>query len=173
MTPSPNPEIRAFFDEPTNTVSYLVWDPETRAAAVIDPVLDYDHASGKVGTASAEALLFAARALDLKVQWVLETHAHADHLTAAPLIKARTGALVGIGEHITDVQAIFRPMFNALDLTPDGRFHKQKPEVGARHSGRYAVDRSKLYFEGESGWVALGKLKRGTLSIGEKRFRKA
>lgn len=60
-----------------------------------------------------------------------------------------------------------------IDLTPDGRFHKQKPEIGARHSGRYAVDRSKLYFEGESGWVALGKLKRGKLSIGEKHFRKA
>lgn len=60
-----------------------------------------------------------------------------------------------------------------IDLRPDGQFHKQKPELGARHSGRYAVDRSKLYFEGESGWVALGKLKRGTLSIGEKHFRKA
>jgi len=60
-----------------------------------------------------------------------------------------------------------------IDLRPDGQFHKAKPEAGAQHRGRYAVDRSKLYFEGESGWVALGKLKRGTLSIGEKRFRKA
>ncbi len=60
-----------------------------------------------------------------------------------------------------------------IDLRPDGQFHKAKPSAGAQHRGRYAVDRSKLYFEGESGWVALGKLKRGTLSIGEKRFRKA
>ena len=121
MTTSPKPEIRAFFDEPTNTVSYLVWDPATRAAAVIDPVLDYDHASGRVTTGSAEAVLTVAEALGLKIEWVLETHAHADHLTAAPFLKARTGAKVGIGEHVTDVQAIFRPLFNAQDLTPDGR----------------------------------------------------
>ena len=114
------PVIRAFFDEPTFTVSYLVSDPVTRRAAVIDPVLDFDLASGKADVRSAEAILAAARADGLTIDWVLETHAHADHLSAAPFIKAETGAKVGIGEHITEVQAIFRPVFQADDLAADG-----------------------------------------------------
>ncbi len=114
------PEIRAFFDEPTNTVSYLVSDPATRAAAVIDPVLDFDLASGEADIRSAEAILAAAREEGLAVEWVLETHAHADHLTGAPFIKAETGARIGIGEHIRDVQKIFRPVFDAGDLAVDG-----------------------------------------------------
>ena len=114
------PVIRAFFDQPTFTVSYLVADPVTRRAAVIDPVLDFDLASGKADVRSAEAILAAARADGLSIDWVLETHAHADHLSAAPFIKAETGAKVGIGEHITEVQAIFRPVFQAEDLATDG-----------------------------------------------------
>ncbi|MDI3307860.1 MAG: MBL fold metallo-hydrolase [Acetobacteraceae bacterium] len=114
------PVIRAFFDEPTNTVSYLVWDPETKEGAVIDPVLDYDHRSGEADTRSADAILATARAEGVTIRWVLETHAHADHLTAAPYIKARTGAPIGIGEHIKDVQRIFRPVFDARDLKPEG-----------------------------------------------------
>jgi glyoxylase-like metal-dependent hydrolase (beta-lactamase superfamily II) len=114
------PAIRAFFDEPTNTVSYLVADPETKRAAVIDPVLDYDHASGKASTKSADVILAAAAAEGLGVDWVLETHAHADHLSGAPYIKLKAGAKVGIGEHIRDVQKIFRPVFNATDLKGDG-----------------------------------------------------
>jgi glyoxylase-like metal-dependent hydrolase (beta-lactamase superfamily II) len=114
------PEIRAFFDEPTNTVSYLVWDPATKEAAVIDPVLDWDHRSGTADTAFADRVLAAAAAEGLAIRWVLETHAHADHLTAAPYIKARTGAPIGIGEHITEVQRIFRPVFDASDLKPEG-----------------------------------------------------
>jgi glyoxylase-like metal-dependent hydrolase (beta-lactamase superfamily II) len=114
------PVIRAFFDEPTNTVSYLVADPVTRQAAVIDPVLDYDHKSGEVDTRSVEAILKAAKELGLTIVWALETHAHADHLSGAPYIKAKTGAKVGIGEHIKDVQRIFRPIFNATDLKTDG-----------------------------------------------------
>ncbi|HET7852541.1 MAG TPA: MBL fold metallo-hydrolase, partial [Methyloceanibacter sp.] len=114
------PTIRAFFDEPTNTVSYLVADPETKRAAVIDPVLDYDHASGKASTKSADVILAAAAAEGVSVDWVLETHAHADHLSGAPYIKLKTGAKVGIGEHIRDVQKIFRPVFNATDLKGDG-----------------------------------------------------
>jgi glyoxylase-like metal-dependent hydrolase (beta-lactamase superfamily II) len=106
------PEIRAFFDPPTNTVSYLVWDPATLKAAVIDPVLDFDIASGRADTASAERILSAAAAEALEIIWVLETHAHADHLSGAPLIKSRTGARIGIGEHIAQVQTIFRPIFN-------------------------------------------------------------
>jgi glyoxylase-like metal-dependent hydrolase (beta-lactamase superfamily II) len=112
--------IRAFFDEATNTVSYLVWDPETRMGAVIDPVLDWDNRSGEADTGSADRLLDAAREEGVTITHVLETHAHADHLTAAPYIKARTGAPIGIGAHITEVQRIFRPMFDAADVKPDG-----------------------------------------------------
>ena len=118
--PSPKVEIEAYFDEPTYTVSYLVADPVTRKAVVIDPVLDYDHKSGEVDTASAEKIIAAADARGLTIEWALETHAHADHLSGAPFIKARTGARIGIGEHIRDVQKIFRPVFNATDLRTDG-----------------------------------------------------
>ena len=114
------PTIRAFFDEPTNTVSYLVADPVTHEAAVIDPVLDFDLASGEVDTRSADAILAAANADGIRIVLVLETHAHADHLSAAPYIKAKTGALIGIGEHIRDVQKIFRPVFAADDIGPNG-----------------------------------------------------
>ena len=114
------PTIQAFFDEATNTVSYLVSDPQTKRAAVVDPVLDYDHASGKAATRSADVILEAAAKNGLTVDWVLETHAHADHLSGAPYIKLKTGAKVGIGEHIRDVQKIFRPVFNATDLSGDG-----------------------------------------------------
>lgn len=114
------PTVRAFFDEPTNTVSYLVSDPETKRAAIVDPVLDYDHASGKAATKSADAILEAAAKDSLTIDWVLETHAHADHLSGAPYIKLKTGAKVGIGEHIRDVQKIFRPVFNATDMRGDG-----------------------------------------------------
>jgi glyoxylase-like metal-dependent hydrolase (beta-lactamase superfamily II) len=113
-------EIRAFFDEPTNTVSYLVIDPATRRAAVIDPVLDYDQGSGKASSQSVDAIFAAAEAAKATIDWVLETHAHADHLSAAPYIKLKTGAKVGIGEHIRDVQRIFRPVFNASDVSGDG-----------------------------------------------------
>ncbi|MFN3734356.1 MBL fold metallo-hydrolase [Comamonas testosteroni] len=113
-------QIQAFFDEATNTVTYLVSDPVTRQAAVIDPVLDYDNRSGKVSTASADQVLAAAAAQALEVAWILETHAHADHLSAAPYLKARTGARVAIGEHICDVQTIFRPVFNLDDVSGDG-----------------------------------------------------
>lgn len=121
MASHAKPHIRAFFDEATFTVSYLVSDPATRIAAVVDPVLDFDPASGEVDTASVEAILRAAEAEGLTIAWVLETHAHADHLSGAPLIKARTGAKIAIGEHIVDVQRIFRPVFNATDLATDGR----------------------------------------------------
>jgi glyoxylase-like metal-dependent hydrolase (beta-lactamase superfamily II) len=114
------PAIRAFFDEPTNTVSYLVWDAASMEGAVIDPVLDWDHRAGEADIRSAEAILAAAAEEGVAIHWVLETHAHADHLTAAPYIKARTGAPIGIGEHIKDVQRIFRPMFDAQDVKPEG-----------------------------------------------------
>ena len=117
---TPAATIRAFFDEPTNTVTYLVWDPTTKRAAVIDPVLDWDNRSGTADVAFADRVLAAAAEEGLGIDWVLETHAHADHLTAAPYIKAKTAAPIGIGEHIRDVQAIFRPMFHADDVKPGG-----------------------------------------------------
>ena len=120
MTATNRPQIRAFFDEPTNTVSYLVWDARTMEGAVIDPVLDYDFRSGKANVASADAILTEAARLGVTIGQVLETHAHADHLSGAPYIKLKTGAKVCIGEHIRDVQRIFRPVFNAIDVSGDG-----------------------------------------------------
>ncbi len=115
------PVITAFFDPATYTVSYLVADPETRRAAIIDPVLDFDPKSGRIGTESAERILAAATAGDLSVDWILETHAHADHLSAAVFLKEKTGAKAAVGEHITVVQKAFGPIFNAADINGDGR----------------------------------------------------
>lgn len=109
-----SPHITAFFDEPTNTVSYLVADPATRKAAVIDPVLDFDLASGEVGTRSVDAMLSLATEHEVAVRWVLETHAHADHLSAASIIKARTGAQIAIGAGISDVREAFAATFGNL-----------------------------------------------------------
>ena len=117
---SDKPAIRAFFDEATNTFSYLVADPATKRAAVIDPVLDYDPKSGEVDVRSVEAVLAAAREAGYTVEWSLETHAHADHLSGSPYVKAKTGARIAIGENIKEVQRIFRPVFNATDLKTDG-----------------------------------------------------
>jgi len=107
-------EIQAFFDEATFTVSYLVGDPATKAAAVIDPVLDYDPKSGRTSTASADAILAAAKRGDWRIASVLETHVHADHLSAGAHIRAKTGAKIVIGEHVTDVQRAFAPVFNSV-----------------------------------------------------------
>jgi glyoxylase-like metal-dependent hydrolase (beta-lactamase superfamily II) len=112
--------VEAFFDEPTNTVSYLVVDPQTRRAAVIDPVLDYDQRTGKASAKSADRIIDRATVLGATIDWVLETHVHADHLSGAPYIKVKTGAKVVIGERIREVQKIFRPVFNALDVSGDG-----------------------------------------------------
>jgi glyoxylase-like metal-dependent hydrolase (beta-lactamase superfamily II) len=112
--------IRAFFDEATFTFTYLVGDPVSGQAAVIDPVLDFDPASGRVATASVDAVLAAARDGGWTITHVLETHAHADHLSAAPQIKAATGARVGIGAYIGAVQGIFAKLFNAPDVSGNG-----------------------------------------------------
>ncbi len=118
--PARTPFIEAFFDEATNTISYIVADEKAGVAAIIDPVLDYDQNSGTVDTRSVDAILARIKELGLNVIWTLETHAHADHLSGSPMIKALTGAKIGIGENITQVQEIFRPMFNATDLKTDG-----------------------------------------------------
>ncbi len=133
--------IQSFFHEPTNTVSYLVVDPATRQAAIIDPVLDYDHRDGSVRVDSARAILEAASQANATVQWILETHAHADHLSAAPWLKQKTGAQVGIGEHIRDVQAIFRPVFNLDDVSGDGsEFDRLFADGEVFHLGEQPVE---------------------------------
>lgn len=120
MSTATAPLIEAFFDEPTNTITYLIADPATLQAAVIDPVHNFDAASGEIDSRSVDRVLAAADARGWRIVMVLETHVHADHLSGAPLIKARTGAWIGIGEHIRDVQKIFRPIFNLQDLQTDG-----------------------------------------------------
>jgi glyoxylase-like metal-dependent hydrolase (beta-lactamase superfamily II) len=127
-----SPFIEAFFDEPTNTVSYLVGDPTTRAAAVIDPVLDFDPASGETDTVSVDRIIDAARNGGWRIEMVLETHAHADHLSAAPLVKGLTGAWIGIGARIRDVQRIFRPVFAMDVLATDGSDFDRLFEDGER-----------------------------------------
>ena len=112
--------IQSFFDAATSTITYLVSDPATRSAAVIDPVLDFDPKSGRTSTRSADAILAAAQKDGLSITWILETHAHADHLSAAAWLRARTGARIVIGERITQVQKVFRPIFNQADQTTDG-----------------------------------------------------
>jgi glyoxylase-like metal-dependent hydrolase (beta-lactamase superfamily II) len=116
----PSASIRAFFHQATSTVTYLVADPDAGEAAIIDPVLDYDHASGRARVDSANEILSIAKELDLRITWILETHAHADHLSAAPFLQQQTGARTGIGEHIRDVQQIFRPIFNLSDISGNG-----------------------------------------------------
>ncbi|MGZ8407504.1 MAG: MBL fold metallo-hydrolase [Caulobacteraceae bacterium] len=116
-----NPHVQGFFDTATNTISYLVSDPATKAAAIVDPVLDFDAKAGRVGTASADALLAEAEAQGLDLRYVLETHAHADHLSAASHIRQRTGAKVVIGARITEVQKVFKAVFEADDVTCDGQ----------------------------------------------------
>ena len=116
------PIVDAFFDEATNTVTYVVADPATGAAAIIDSVLDFDAASGRTSTKSADRVIQHVGARGYNVEWVLETHVHADHLTAAPYIKAALGGRTGIGEHIRDVQRLFKPVFNAeAGFATDGR----------------------------------------------------
>ena len=111
--------LTAFHDPATGTVSYVVHDPATREAAIVDPVLDYDAAAGHTATRSADRLLTHLREHDLTLRWILETHAHADHLSAAPYLREQAGGLIAIGEHIRTVQATFGRFFNQ-PVTDDG-----------------------------------------------------
>lgn len=111
MPPSA-PAVHAFFDEQTNTLTYVARDPQGSACTVIDSVLDFDHASGRTDTRSADAVVDHIRAEGLVVEWLLETHVHADHLSAAPYLQERLGGKIGIGERITQVQETFGKIFN-------------------------------------------------------------
>jgi glyoxylase-like metal-dependent hydrolase (beta-lactamase superfamily II) len=118
MTTQPN--VKAFFDEATNTVSYVVSDADTARAAVIDPVLDYDPHSGRTATTSADRLIAYVRQAGLQTDWILETHVHADHLSSAPYVQAQLGGKTAIGAHVDAVQAVFKDVFNIAALPADG-----------------------------------------------------
>ena len=107
-----HPDVKAFFDEPTNTFSYVVSDPTTRRAAVIDSVLDYDAASGRTGHGSANMIVAFVRASGLSVDWLIDTHVHADHLSAAAYLQPELGGTLAIGEHIRTVQNTFGKLFH-------------------------------------------------------------
>lgn len=106
------PEVKAFFDNATNTVSFLVKDPESTACAIVDSVLDFDYSSGRTDTKSADEIIAYVTAQGLSVEWILESHVHADHLSAAPYLQERLGGKIGIGDQITVVQDTFGKVFN-------------------------------------------------------------
>lgn len=115
------PLVKNFFDEVTNTFSYVVVDPESNACAILDSVLDFDYAAGRTDVRSADGIIGYVKANNLTVEWILETHVHADHLSAAPYLHDRLGGRTGIGKKIIDVQEIFGKAFNAgTGLARDG-----------------------------------------------------
>jgi glyoxylase-like metal-dependent hydrolase (beta-lactamase superfamily II) len=114
------PNISAFFDEATFTVTYVVSDPDSSHAAIIDPVLDFDAASGRTNTSSADEVIAHVEGQDLTVDWILETHVHADHLSGAPYIKQKIGGTTAIGAGVSAVQETFKSVFNLKDLATDG-----------------------------------------------------
>jgi len=135
------PQIRAFFDPETNTVTHVVSDPATRCAAIVDSVLDYDPKSGRTTHDSAERVIAYVREAGLTVEWLLETHAHADHLSAAPYLKAQVGGRIAIGAHIRAVQGLFARIFNAPDISGSGVEFDHLFEDGERfHIGELEVE---------------------------------
>lgn len=115
------PQVKAFFDEPTFTVSYVVSDPETRRAAIIDSVWNFDHSSGRTSFDSADEIVAYVEAEELTVDWILETHAHADHFSAAPYLQERLGGKMAIGREIVTVQGVFGKIFNeGTEFARDG-----------------------------------------------------
>jgi glyoxylase-like metal-dependent hydrolase (beta-lactamase superfamily II) len=114
-------EIKEFFDKPSFTYSYVIWDSESGKAAIIDPVLDYDPAAGRWGTAAADGLIAFINGENLALEYIFETHVHADHLTSAPYIREILGGQVCIGKHVVAVQETFKDLFNwGADYVPDG-----------------------------------------------------
>jgi glyoxylase-like metal-dependent hydrolase (beta-lactamase superfamily II) len=136
------PHVTAFFDEATFTVTYVVREPEGHAAAIIDSVLDFDYASGRTDTRSADAVIEHVRREGLDVQWLLETHVHADHLSAAPYLQERLGGKIGIGANITVVQDTFGKVFNeGTRFQRDGsQFDRLFREGDSFHIGQMRAD---------------------------------
>ena len=137
-----NPDIRTFFDEATFTATHVVWDPETKRAAIIDSVHDYDPKSGRTDTASADDVIDFVQQEGLGVDWILETHVHADHLTAAPYLQEKLGGRIGIGAKVAVVQGVFKSVFNAEDaFATDGRQFDRLFEDGEQFQiGNLTVD---------------------------------
>ena len=135
-------EIRAFFDEPTYTLTYLVWDPATKDAVVIDPVLDYDPLASQTSTKSTDELGAAIDQHGLKLRWVLETHAHADHLSSSQLLKRRYEAPVAIGARIVEVQQTFKPVFGLGDdfATDGSQFDKLLADGEVLEAGSLKIE---------------------------------
>lgn len=136
------PDVKAFFDDATNTISYVVKDPKGKACAIIDSVLDFDYSSGRTDTKSADAVIAHVQAQGLDVKWILESHVHADHLSAAPYIQERVGGKIGIGDRITIVQDTFGKVFNeGTEFERDGsQFDKLFVEGDSFHIGQLRGD---------------------------------
>ncbi len=137
-----HPEVTSFFDDATNTITYVVRDPQGTACAVIDSVLDFDYASGRTDTKSADAVVAFVREKGYRVEWLLETHVHADHLSAAPYLQERLGGKIGIGGNITIVQDTFGKVFNeGTEFQRDGsQFDQLFSEGDSVHIGQLRVD---------------------------------
>ncbi|WP_299503207.1 MBL fold metallo-hydrolase [uncultured Roseobacter sp.] len=137
-----SPDVKAFFDTTTNTVSYIVKDPQGTACAIIDSVLDFDHASGRTDTASADAIIGHVQSHGLQLQWVLESHVHADHLSAAPYLQEKLGGQIGIGDQITTVQDTFGKVFNeGTKFQRDGsQFDRLFSDGDSFHIGQMRAD---------------------------------
>ena len=136
------PHVKGFFDSETNTISYVVVAPESRATAIIDSVLDFDYASGRTNTASADEIIAHVEAEGLEVEWILETHVHADHLSAAPYLQERLGGRIGIGRNITLVQDTFGKIFNeGTEFQRDGsQFDRLFEDGDSFHIGQLRGD---------------------------------
>jgi glyoxylase-like metal-dependent hydrolase (beta-lactamase superfamily II) len=120
--PAPTqPDVAAYYDEPTGTVTYLVADPASKHAAIIDPILDYDEKAGRISTQSADALLADIRERDLTIDWILDTHPHADHLSALAYLKDTLGAPTAIGEKVVEIQKLWLEIYNEPDFPADGK----------------------------------------------------
>ncbi|WP_171121947.1 MULTISPECIES: MBL fold metallo-hydrolase [unclassified Ruegeria] len=136
------PKVKAFFDTDTFTVSYLVQEPEGTACAIIDSVLDFDHASGRTDTSSADKIIEHVQANGLKVEWILESHVHADHLSAAPYLQQKLGGKIGIGDQIVTIQETFGKIFNeGTEFQRDGsQFDALFREGDSFHVGQMRGD---------------------------------
>jgi glyoxylase-like metal-dependent hydrolase (beta-lactamase superfamily II) len=120
-SPAPRPDVIGFYHDKTGSIAYLVIDPASSRAAIVDPVLDYDERSGRTATTAADAMLVDIERRKLTIDWILDTHPHADHFSAAAYLKDRLGAPTAIGEHIIDVQKLWRDIYNEPDFPVDGK----------------------------------------------------
>jgi glyoxylase-like metal-dependent hydrolase (beta-lactamase superfamily II) len=121
MSAPAQPDVAAYYDEPTGTVTYLVADPASKHAAIIDPILDYDEKAGRISTQSADALLADIRKRNLTIDWILDTHPHADHLSALAYLKDKLGAPTAIGEKVVEIQKLWLEIYNEPDFPADGK----------------------------------------------------